>query len=806
MKVLKKLLQTKDPKQGKKAVSAKTNLSADTESQTAPVEDKGEAASSSGSQSIGRQNWRVTISPDKLTVFLDYAPKADIVPPVPEEIFNAVRELGGPEDGLFDADTLGRALGNADTSDIPLRQYAISEDLEGGFEIIISEDKLRASLKIQKGRGRGAALDLKLVGAGIKSSGIKKLNLEQLKEDILTFYRGPELVLEDYELARGAAPVAGANREFTLEVEFLKDSDFDELKKRISEVPTVFADEVKSLEEYPLEMVQDAALVKQNHILAALSPLDKGTPGTDVFGQTIAGLPGNDIRLEFHENIEVRKEGLVGLVDGILERWEIEGVPHLRLRPHADSEVIAKIEPDNMSATVDLIQGTGSGTRLSTEGIRQALIAAEVIRGIDLEAVEEALKMAEADGSVGPVIVARGESPSHQDEEPLKFHVDFASGKAVTIRKNGRADYRNQDRFTSVEAGVLIAEIVTPDTQQEDGWDVRGNPIQVGDAKAFALEISKNIRQETDEQGRLKLYSAVAGELLYDGNSLDIAAVHAVKGDIGPATGNVKFDGPVNITGSVLPGFFVIASGDIKIAEGIEAALVSSEKAIHVNAGIKGGGKAAIRARKNVTAAFAEQVAIMSVEDITVKNACMQCTIKCNGRLSLETEKGYLIGGTTKARGGVNAANIGSKNGAKTAISFGQDYLIGDKIELEEKELEKLKTAAVKTDALIREAEKSQDLGALQKHRAKKVQILKLNERRTERLFWLREKFEQHFDSEIAVRGIAYPGVVLESHGRTYDLTVEKRKVVFVFNQEKGIIEEKALTAAAGSRTDEEEA
>ena len=75
------------------------------------------------------------------------------------------------------------------------------------------------------------------------------------------------------------------------------------------------------------------------------------------------------------------------------------------------------------------------------------------------------------------------------------------------------------------------------------------------------------------------------------------------------------------------------------------------------------------------------------------------------------------------------------------------------------------------------------------------MQTLKLIERRTERLFWLREKFEQHFDAEVTVRGTAYPGVILESHGRTFEVVREMKKVVFYFNREKGIIEDRPIAA-----------
>jgi len=63
----------------------------------------------------------------------------------------------------------------------------------------------------------------------------------------------------------------------------------------------------------------------------------------------------------------------------------------------------------------------------------------------------------------------------------------------------------------------------------------------------------------------------------------------------------------------------------------------------------------------------------------------------------------------------------------------------------------------------------------------------------SKRLFILAERLEQHFPSEITVRGVIYPGVVLNSHGRQRAVKTALREVVFFFNTATGRIEEKPL-------------
>jgi hypothetical protein len=60
-------------------------------------------------------------------------------------------------------------------------------------------------------------------------------------------------------------------------------------------------------------------------------------------------------------------------------------------------------------------------------------------------------------------------------------------------------------------------------------------------------------------------------------------------------------------------------------------------------------------------------------------------------------------------------------------------------------------------------------------------------------LFSLRESFERHFESEIVVRGTVYPGVVLESHGRTLEVAAEKQHVRFRFDMDQGRIVQEPL-------------
>jgi uncharacterized protein (DUF342 family) len=238
----------------------------------------------------------------------------------------------------------------------------------------------------------------------------------------------------------------------------------------------------------------------------------------------------------------------------------------------------------------------------------------------------------------------------------------------------------------------------------------------------------------------------------------------------------------------------------------VEASLLSADGSITVGQGIKGEGKAVLRSKRDIEAVFAEQAVLLAIGDVHLRGPCVRCQVKCNGKLRLDTEKGTLVAGEVRASGGVEAQNIGSVSGVRTVVSFGQDYLVKDQIEREEREVAALTKRVAELDAEMFVLEKraavtgaaaaaspvpSSSSAALGRARAQKVQALKLIEQRKMRLIMLHDKYDEHVQSEVVVRGTLYPGAILESHGRRYETRTEKKKISLHFDPVQGRIVEK---------------
>ena len=202
---------------------------------------------------------------------------------------------------------------------------------------------------------------------------------------------------------------------------------------------------------------------------------------------------------------------------------------------------------------------------------------------------------------------------------------------------------------------------------------------------------------------------------------------------------------------------------------------------------------------------FAEQATLLAIGDVHLHGPCVRCQVKCNGVLKLDSEKGTLVAGEVRASRGVEVQNIGSPGGARTMVYFGQDFLVKDQIEREERELPALTKRVADLDAEMSVHEKSgaqaggarrppaqsQAAALLARARAEKVQALKLIEQRKIRLIALRDRYDEHVPSEVFIRGTLYPGAVLESHGRRYETITEKKMITLQFDPMQGKIVEK---------------
>ncbi|NOY09666.1 MAG: DUF342 domain-containing protein [Spirochaetes bacterium] len=692
---------------------------------------------------------------------------------------------------LKSEDEIKQIINDSINNGIQLKNYSLNKSEESQIIISVSPDKCKAELTLKKGTGQGKRLTLKEISEKINGYKFKGMDGEKIKKDILDFYNSNNQELKKYVLVEGTEPGEGEDGEIKCEFNFISEEETAKLKKQ-AEAGTAELAEIKSLDKFPISSVEKIGFVEKGTKVASIVPPANGRPGKDVFGKTIPGKKGKKAKYRIFENLLISATQVTSKINGIIESGEVKGELQLRARPYKNGNATVTISGDAMKAFLTIVSPLGSGTPIDYDTVKKIIDEEGIKKGIDDEAVKNAVEISSRGEPVENLLIAQGKRPINDMGKKPVFHVQFASGKRVTIRKNGRADYKNKDLITTIVKGQLLAEVDVSDVTAEDGWDIMGNTVPAVKHSEIVLEAGKNVRKETDKGGTLKFFAEKDGELQYERNIIEILEVHTVAGDVGIATGNINFSGTVIVKGSVLDGYQVIAGGDIVVEENVQAALLSAEGSIIIKNGVKGAGRAILRTKKNIETAFIEQATVLAVGDVKVSGSCLRCKIKCNNKVILESDKGNFVGGEVRAKSGIEVMNLGSESWVKTAVSFGQDYLVGDRLQLEEKEIDKLKQYVVELDALMKKIEKSggTDNETMEKLRRGKVHALKVMEKRSHRVFTLKERFEEHIPSEVKVRGTVYPGAVLESHGRFYEFKEPKKGIAMLFNEKLGLIEE----------------
>ncbi len=714
-------------------------------------------------------------------------------PPSARSVLEEAEKLGFDRASLLPEAEIQAALREAFSSKVAMKKpLSLSED--GAAIVTVSPDKMRAALTLRKGMGAGRRLTLAQIAEVIRKSGVKGFDSELIKKDILAFYNGPKRELADYTLSLGQAPEKGADGKLDWLTGFLKKDEVDAILSASTENASRI-EGISSLDAFPFPSVESVGRVQAGTEILRIAPAGSGKPGFDVFKNGIAAIKGAEPPVTLLENLKKKRDTVEAAIEGIVEKGTKEGVTLLRVRPHKDAILAVTVSEDRMKGFLSHMPAHGTGRVMNADEVKERIEKAGIVQGVKSEALLETLDSISKNIAVAKILIAEGKPPKGSGERKQVFHVRMASGRRVSLRENGKADFKNLDILTQVSKDELIASLAASGEPGEEGWDVTGRAIPAGSREDTVLQAGKNVRAVEEADGGVKFYAEKDGELSYERGVLEVREVHTVIGDVDLTTGNVKFMGKVHVRGSVISGFTVVAGDDAVIDQVVQAAFISSSGSIIVGQGIKGEGRGTLHARKEIRASFAEQAYLLSMGDTRVKSGCLRCHIKCNGKLSMESERGSLMGGKAKAKLGANVQNLGSAGGARTELSFGQDYLVMDQIDREEKEIAVLKQHILALDAEMKRLERTGTSGkqALETARAGKLQALKELEKRSVRLLGLRDKFEEHFPSEVVIRGTMFPGSVVESHGRFFEVKAEKSRIALYFDAAQGKILEKPV-------------
>ena len=324
------------------------------------------------------------------------------------------------------------------------------------------------------------------------------------------------------------------------------------------------------------------------------------------------------------------------------------------------AKLIVEISRDRLKATIKY--DTKAGSRLPTKQmVLEALAGKKVKYGIDEDAIEEGIK------ALVPFVAAEGQPAIPGENAYIDRKFDLGVKGRPVVDEYDRVDYKNLNLFVLVKKNETLA-IRIPQTQGKPGINIFGDKIPAINGRPIPIPAGKN----TQVVGEHQLIATINGQIVDSGNRISVDPRLEIKGSVGVGTGDIDFDGSVEISGSVKQGFSVKATGDIEIKGNVSGAEVSGRNVI-ISGGITGANRGKVYAQEDVRCAFTENAVVEAGRDIYIADAALHSTLRAGKKITIEDKRGQITGGLSIAGEEIRAKVIGNQAYVVTRVSVGVD-------------------------------------------------------------------------------------------------------------------------------------
>lgn len=281
---------------------------------------------------------------------------------------------------------------------------------------------------------------------------------------------------------------------------------------------------------------------------------------------------------------------------------------------------------------------------------------------------------------VGPVnrlrVFAEGTPPNPGASAEIRFLYENGERGCDPQTDNCVIDLKNRGLIAQVRKGDLIAEM-TPQTMGANGIDVYGKIITPPTAPEKSLICGAGVERSPDG---LRFHAKIDGRpQVSPYGTLSVLPELIIEEDVSFETGNVTFDGRLEVRGVIQDGFRVECD-QLSVRE-ISKAHVQVNGDIVVSGGILG---ATIKSKGSVRAAHIHASRIEALGDIVVDKGILESKVITSGKCL--APRGKIIYSQIFAKQGIEAGHIGSDRSEPCGLNIGFDPI-------SEREIEAMKEA-----------------------------------------------------------------------------------------------------------------
>jgi uncharacterized protein (DUF342 family) len=329
-------------------------------------------------------------------------------------------------------------------------------------------------------------------------------------------------------------------------------------------------------------------------------------------------------------------------------------------------------------------------------------------------------------------------------------------------------DIRGLQQRSLVSTGDLIAEVRFKE-EAKAGFDVYGEIIYPNPPAEIDVQVGEGIQRK--DGGRY--YATYVGVPTIEKNCISLSKILIHKGDVNLRSGDIVFDGPVEITGSVDTGASIVATGDITIIGSVRGGKVKAGGSISVTGGVVTGTTGYLEAKASIAAEFIENSRVHCGGTLRARKSILNCEIICGENVEiLDQTEGILAGGSVSCKQDVMAANIGFKRGALTTLRVGVDWKIEKTVKIQTNRLKNVTDCQERDRLELREIVSKNRAQMTKKHDdKKKILQERLTQARTimgklqQKLDFYKAKLSFNMTSIVLVEGIMFNNVEVHIGG-----------------------------------------
>jgi uncharacterized protein (DUF342 family) len=374
--------------------------------------------------------------------------------------------------------------------------------------------------------------------------------------------------------------------------------------------------------------------------------------------------------------------------------------------------------------------------------------------------------------SIKNQIVARGIPPVSGDQTYL--HPLYL--EKTTEETDNVIDMRSAQNKRVVDIGDPIAEIRFRNGKA--GKNIFGRVLHATTKEtSYSITVGPGIERRDD--GRY--YALIRGMPKIERHTVSCLNVYVHRGDVNLKSGDISFDGTVEVKGSIDNGARVYAKGDLIVRGGIGQSRIRCGGDLSVGKGIITSRDGMVHAGGDVDALFIENSRVLVEGMLEVEQSIINSDCKVAGEIVVKgTAKGLIGGGMVVSETGIRTQDLGFADGEKTLCRVGSDWRLEHRLSILRGREAKLKKFVADRQYEFDDLSKKKATGdRIQNTEKRLIKGKKVLERIEKMAEFTQKKIRWNDMAILVVRGVVDPNVEIAIGGRVVGVPKSLREVMF---------------------------